>query len=72
MSPLRKARMERGLTIYELARTVGVSAPSISRMERFKQSPPVTVAAQLATLLGLTLEQVLLPPPSDRVPGKDG
>jgi DNA-binding XRE family transcriptional regulator len=63
MSPLRKARLARDLSIYDLANTVGVSAASISRMERRLQCPSVTTAAKLAALLGLTLEQILLPEP---------
>jgi len=61
MSPLRKARLERGWSIYELADAVGISAASISRLERRIQSTSPTTAAKLAALLGLTLAQVLLP-----------
>lgn len=61
MSPLRKARLERGWSIYELADAVGISAASISRLERRVQSTSPTTAAKLAALLGLTLAQVLLP-----------
>lgn len=65
MSPLRKARQERELSIYEIADMVGVSAASISRMERRLQCPSVATAAKLSSLLGLTLEQVFLPERSD-------
>jgi transcriptional regulator with XRE-family HTH domain len=61
MSPIRKARLERELTIYDMAERAGVSAASISRMERRLQCPSVVTAVKLAGLLGLTLEQVLLP-----------
>lgn len=61
MSPLRKARLERGLSIYDLAEEVGMSAASISRLERRIQSTSAATAAKLATLLGLSLAQVLLP-----------
>jgi len=61
MSPLRKARLERGWSIYELADAVDISAASISRLERRVQSTSPTTAAKLAALLGLTLAQVLLP-----------
>lgn len=61
MSPLRKARLERGLSIYDLADAVGISAASISRLERRIQSTSATTAAKLAALLGLSLAQVLLP-----------
>ncbi|MDP2433844.1 MAG: helix-turn-helix transcriptional regulator [Pseudomonadota bacterium] len=65
MSPLRKARRERELSIYEVADMVGVSAASISRMERRLQCPSVATAAKLGSLLGLTLEQILLPEPPE-------
>lgn len=65
MSPLRKARLDRALSIYEVAQRVGVSAASISRMERRLQCPSVTTASRLATLLNLTLEQILLPERDD-------
>ena len=65
MSPLKKARLARDLTIYELADQVAVSAASISRMERRLQCPSVATAARLSSLLGLTLEQILLPEPAE-------
>lgn len=61
MSPLRKARLKRELSIYELAAAVGISAASISRLERGMQSTSATTAARLAALLDLSLAQVLLP-----------
>lgn len=61
MSPMRKARLERGLSIYDLADAVGMSAASISRLERRIQSTSAATAAKLAALLGLSLAQVLLP-----------
>ncbi len=67
MSPLRQARLARGLTTYDLAREVGVSAASISRMERQLQYPSIATAAKLATLLDLTLEQILMPGPADTI-----
>lgn len=72
MSPLRKARLERELSIYQLADSVGVSAASISRMERQLQCPSVATAAKLASLLGLTLEQVLLPEAGSPAPSGRG
>lgn len=70
MSPLRKARLERGMSIYQLAEAVGVSAASISRLERRLQSTSPPTAARIAALLGLTLEQVLLPDTAQADSGK--
>ncbi len=61
MSPLRQARLAKGLTTYDLAKEVGVSAASISRMERQLQYPSIATAARLASFLDLTLEQILMP-----------
>ncbi len=72
MSPLRKARLERGWSIYELADAVGMSAASISRLERRIQSTSPTTAAKLAALLGLTLAQVLLPESNEQIPRQVG
>lgn len=68
MSPLRKARLARGLSIYELADAVGISAASISRLERGIQSTSPATAARLAELFGLTLAQVLLPESNEAAP----
>lgn len=72
MSPLRKARLARGLSIYQLAAAVGMSAASISRLERRMQSTSATTAAKLAAMLDLSLAQVLLPEANENtaVPAK--
>ncbi len=67
MSPLRRARQERALSIYEVAQRVGVSAATISRVERRLQCPSITTASRLAALLNLTLEQILLPEQVDSI-----
>ncbi|MBU1666195.1 MAG: helix-turn-helix transcriptional regulator [Gammaproteobacteria bacterium] len=72
MSPLRKARLERGWSIYELADAVGISAASISRLERRVQSTSPATAAKLAALLGLTLAQVLLPESNEQNVAQNG
>jgi len=60
------------LSIYDLADAVGISAASISRLERRIQSTSATTAAKLAALLGLTLAQVLLPDSNEQVPPLTG
>lgn len=72
MSPLRKARLQRGLSIYDLAEAVGMSAASISRLERRVQSTSPTTAAKLAALLDLSLAQILLPDASEESATSDG
>ena len=60
------------MSIYDLADAVGISAASISRLERRIQSTSATTAAKLAALLGLTLAQVLLPDSNEQVPPLTG
>lgn len=48
-----------GLSLRELARSSGVSAPMVSQVERGETSPTLAVANKIATGLNLTLSQLL-------------
>ena len=48
-----------GLSLRDLARASGVSAPMVSQVERGETSPTLTVASKLAAGLDLTLSQLL-------------
>lgn len=52
---LRAQREERGLTLRELARRIGVSASLISQIERDKVNPSVSTLYALVRELGLTM-----------------
>src|SRR5438128_7883422 len=48
-----------GLSLRDLAKASGVSAPMVSQVERGETSPTLAVAAKLASGLELTLSQLL-------------
>jgi transcriptional regulator with XRE-family HTH domain len=48
-----------GLSLRELARSAGVSAPMLSQVERGETSPTLQVARKIADGLGLTLSRLL-------------
>lgn len=61
MTPLRKARIKKGLTIYQVARKAGVTASIVSRIERGYSSSS-RMAERLARAVGnITEEQILYP-----------
>ncbi|UXN69928.1 helix-turn-helix domain-containing protein [Devosia neptuniae] len=50
MHRLRVVRQERGLTVKNLAKEVGVSSATISRIEHNKQDPSLDLVRKLCTL----------------------
>lgn len=61
MSNLKNARKLKGLTVYDVAKTVGVTPGVISRVERGLAGMRPANAKKLAKALDLTVEQVLFP-----------
>lgn len=61
MGPIRQARIDRGLTLKQVADVVGTDPGNLSRIERGEQFPGRDLARALADHLGLTVEQVLYP-----------
>lgn len=63
MTPLKKMRLERSQTIYQVAVAVGVAPPTISRIENGKLGASPELAAKLARHFGgaLTELQILYP-----------
>lgn len=55
---LKRLRHEAGLTQFELSEQCDVSYESIQRYEQGKQLPRRHVAIKLATMFGLTIEQL--------------
>ena len=55
---LRAQREERGLTLREVARRIGVSASLISQIERDKVNPSVSTLYALVRELGLTMGEL--------------
>ena len=52
---IRKLRMDKGLTLDDLANASGVSRAMISRIERAEASPTASLLARICAALGLSL-----------------
>lgn len=50
---IRELRIERGMTLDELARAAGISASHLSRLERGQTAPSFKVAADIAREIGV-------------------
>lgn len=59
MERIRRLREAKGLSLRDLARDTGVSAPMLSQVERGETSPTLQIAAKIASGLDLTLSQLL-------------
>ncbi|AMG45503.1 XRE family transcriptional regulator [Achromobacter xylosoxidans] len=51
-TPLRMAREQRGLTIQQVATSVGIDPGNLSRIERGKQVPSKDLAEKLSQVFG--------------------
>ncbi len=56
---IKRLREAKGLSLRELARETGVSAPMLSQVERAETSPTLQVANKIASGLDLSLSQLL-------------
>lgn len=56
---IRALRLERGMTLDQLAAGAGISASHLSRLERGQAEPSFTVAASLAKVIGVSLSDLL-------------
>jgi transcriptional regulator with XRE-family HTH domain len=56
-------REREGLTQQELARAAGVAQSTIARFETGENTPNIETAKRIAQTLGVTLEELLSPPP---------
>lgn len=63
---VRRLRIERGLTLTNLAASTGLSASYLSEIERGKKTPSLTALDRLADGLGATRD-ALVPPPEARL-----
>jgi transcriptional regulator with XRE-family HTH domain len=73
---LREIRLERGISLRELARRLELSPSSISQIETGKMRPSVRTLYALALEFGVTVDEVLLeqgpPPRAERSPTVPG
>ena len=56
---IRRFRRERGLTQGQLGKILGVSAQAVSKWERSKTYPDVMMLPTLASLFGVTTDELL-------------
>lgn len=56
---IRALRLERGMTLDQLAAAAGISASHLSRLERGQAEPSFTVAAALAASIGVSLSDLI-------------
>ncbi len=59
---LRQARIDAGLTQAELAERAGVADATLSRIERSRLVPSVTLATRIANALGMSVDALLSGP----------
>lgn len=57
--PLRQLRLQQGLTQQEVASVLNVTKASVSHWELGQRQPSVDTAAQLASVLGCSLADVV-------------
>lgn len=62
-SPLKQARMKRGMTLQQVAAAVGVDSGNLSRIERGQQVPNKELAEKLANFFNgdITEIQIIYP-----------
>ena len=58
---IRALRLERGMTLDQLASAAGISASHLSRLERGQAGPSFTVASALAQSIGVPLSELVKP-----------
>lgn len=59
---IRAERLRQGISVRSLARDVGVSASMISQIETSKSQPSVSTLYAITTTLGVSVEDLFLPP----------
>lgn len=58
MSKLREKRIEKGLTLMQVAKQVRTNVGNLSRIERGQQFPSPPLAVRLSRVYGMALEDV--------------
>lgn len=55
---IRNLRKEKGMTLTELAKAVGVSQPFLSQIERGTKTVSIPLGVEIANVLGCTIEDL--------------
>jgi transcriptional regulator with XRE-family HTH domain len=66
---LKHARLSRGYTMKQLAETAGCSESLISKIEKGRLSPSLSILHKLASALGTSMAQLFLDIDAESVPG---
>lgn len=67
---LRARREERGLSLRELARRLGISPSAVSQIETGKSRPSVSTLYSIVTELGMSLDELFSGEPGEEEPDK--
>jgi transcriptional regulator with XRE-family HTH domain len=65
MNTLKHIRVSRGLMLKDVAQQVGTDAGNLSRIEQGKQNPSLALARKLASLYGISLDDIFGPAPQE-------
>ena len=65
MNTLKHIRVSRGLMLKDVAQQVGTDAGNLSRIEQGKQNPSLALARKLASLYGISLDDIFGPTPQE-------
>ena len=60
-SNVERMRIEQGISIQRFAMMVGLSRPTIYKIERGEMDPKLSVVRQVADALGTTVQELLAP-----------
>ena len=63
MNSLRNARQAKGLRLVDAAKALGTHPGNLSRIEAGQQFPRIALAQRMASLYGMSLEEVFEVPP---------
>lgn len=61
MNKIAKLRAEKGITQSEMAKILGVGAPTLSQYESGQRSIPIGTAKKIATILDVEIKDIFLP-----------
>lgn len=61
MNNIKRARKLNGMTVYDVAQKVGITAGAVSRIERGLSGVRPSNAKKLAETLGISIEEVIFP-----------
>lgn len=58
MTKLKKVRLEKRMTVTQIAKLTGIAQSSITEIENGKHDPSISKAISLARVLGMSVEEL--------------